>query len=285
MRITLLTGFCLSLMSCRAPQAFAELDPPDAYEAAVKKVTKLVSGRGFTVVEEAPFIVIGDESPAKVQSRARGTVRWASEKLKAGYFAKDPTDTITIWLFKDAKSYEANTWRFFKDRPSTPFGYYAPSDKAIIMDISTGGGTLVHEMVHPFMESNFPKCPAWFNEGLGSLYEQSSEREGKIWGLTNWRLSGLQQTIQGGKLPSFSTLMKTTSDQFYNHDPGSNYAQSRYLLYYLQGQGKLRAFYRTFYKNRKTDPTGYATLQAILGVSDMKAFQKKWEKFVLGLRF
>ena len=32
---------------------------------------------------------------------------------------------------------------------------------------------LVHEMVHPFMDADFPACPAWFNEGLASLYEQS----------------------------------------------------------------------------------------------------------------
>ena len=48
------------------------------------------------------------------------------------------------------------------------------------MNISTGGGTLVHEIVHPFIQSNFPNCPSWFNEGLGSLYEQCRERNGKI---------------------------------------------------------------------------------------------------------
>ena len=50
------------------------------------------------------------------------------------------------------------------------------------MNISTGGGTLVHEIVHPFVAANFPNCPAWFNEGLGSLYEQSGEVNGAIHG-------------------------------------------------------------------------------------------------------
>ena len=51
--------------------------------------------------------------------------------------------------------------------------------------VATGGGTLVHEIVHPFMRANFPECPAWFNEGMGSLYEQCSEVNGRIAGLTN----------------------------------------------------------------------------------------------------
>ena len=55
--------------------------------------------------------------------------------------------------------------------------------------------------------------------------------------------------------------------------------------YYLQQQGLLRKFYRRFHANRKDDPTGYKTLQEVLGRSDMAKFQKGWEAYVLKLRF
>lgn len=58
----------------------------------------------------------------------------------------------------------------FDDAPGTPYGYYLPGHDAMIMNISTGGGTLVHEIVHPFMAANFPGSPTWFDEGLASLY-------------------------------------------------------------------------------------------------------------------
>jgi hypothetical protein len=153
------------------------------------------------------------------------------------------------------------------------------------MNIATGGGTLVHEIVHPFMRANFPQCPAWFNEGLGSLYEQSSSRDGHIIGLTNWRLPALQEAIRAKKVPSFQALTATSSAEFYDQDPGTNYAQARYLAYYLQEQGLLGRFYREFRASAATDPTGYATLRSVLGSPDMGAFQKRWESFVLGLRF
>ncbi len=137
------------------------------------------------------------------------------------------------------------------------------------MNIATGGGTLVHEIVHPFVAANFPECPAWFNEGLGSLYEQSGEEDGRIVGYTNWRLHGLQEAIRKKRVPSFKTLCSTTTDEFYEKDRGTNYAQARYLCYYLQQHGLLRKFYHRFYADRKKDPTGYATLQEILGRSDM----------------
>lgn len=251
------------------------------YRAHIELLRKKLPTKNFSLVVERPFVVIGNDDPATVQSRAANTVRWAVEKLKQDYFTADPAAILDIWLFKDEESYEQYAREVFGDEPNTPYGYYSPTHKALIMNISTGGGTLVHELVHPFMEANFPDCPAWFNEGMGSLYEQSGEVDGHIRGFPNWRLPSLQAAIRGGTVPSFKTLTSTTTNQFYNEDKGTNYAQARYLCYYLQERGLLVKFYREFLANRVTDPTGYQTLQRILGVRDMHTFKKTWEQFVL----
>jgi len=251
----------------------------------VRELKKKLPSDDFTIVVAPPFVVIGDDEPAEVRRRAKNTVGWAVEKLKAAYFDKDPEDILDIWLFKDKESYEENAQKLFHSKPDTPYGYFSATDKALVMNIDTGGGTLVHEIVHPFVAANFPECPAWFNEGLGSLYEQSGEEDGRIVGYTNWRLPGLQEAIRKKRVPSFKTLCSTSTDEFYEKDRGTNYAQARYLLYYLQRQGLLRKFYHRFYANRKKDPTGYATLQEILGRKDMAAFQRDWEAYVLKLRF
>ena len=169
--------------------------------------------------------------------------------------------------------------------PGTPYGYYSSYHRSLVMNISTGGGTLVHEIVHPFIENNFEDCPSWFNEGLASLYEQSTERNGGIWGSTNWRLRGLQLAIQDDRVPAFATLFSTTRDEFYDEDPGTNYAQGRYLCYYLQERGKLVEFYTTFRDNVGTDPTGIGSLRKVLGTNDLDRFKKQWEQYVLKLRF
>ncbi|UCH97461.1 MAG: hypothetical protein JSV88_11580, partial [Candidatus Aminicenantes bacterium] len=106
-----------------------------------------------------------------------------------------------------------------------------------------------------------------------------------IIGLTNWRLAGLQEAIKKNRVPSFKALTSTTDYGFYHEDPGTNYAQARYLCYYLQEKGLLVEFYHQFRANRKTDPTGYETLKQVLSETDMDAFKKKWERFVLKLRF
>ncbi len=239
----------------------------------------------FTIIITPPFVVIGDEDPAIVKRSADGTVAWAVKKLKDAYFAKDPEEIIDIWLFKDKDSYEENARRLFHKKPDTPYGYYSAQDRAMVMNIATGGGTLVHEIVHPFMAANFPGCPAWFNEGLGSLYEQSGEENGQIVGYTNWRLPGLQEAIRANKVPPFKTLCSSGTSDFYEKDKGTNYAQARYLCYYLQQHDLLKKFYRQFYKNRRDDPTGYNTLKSVLARDDMDAFQRDWEEYVLKLHF
>jgi len=271
------------LKAGRAARTFTAAD----YAQHMMVLRKKVPRKGFTVVIEHPFVVIGDETPEMVKRRSRGTVKWAADKLKEAYFTRDPAEILDVWLFKDDASYRTHTKEIFNYEPDTPYGYFSSSDKALVMNIRTGGGTLVHEIVHPFVAANFPACPAWFNEGLGSLYEQSGERGGKIVGYTNWRLAGLQKAIRAKRVPSFKTLCSTTTHQFYEEDKGNNYAQARYLCYWLQEHGLLRKYYRQFHAASRKDPTGYETLKAILRRDDkgMDKFKQEWETYVMKLRF
>lgn len=262
-----------------SPSGFTESDFADH----VALLKRRLPSTEFSVVVEPPFVVVGDGGRRAVEEHARGTVKWAVDLLKRDYFTKDPAEILDIWLFKDAASYRRNARQLFGEDPSTPYGYYSAAHKALVMNIETGGGTLVHEIVHPFMEANFPGVPPWFNEGMGSLYEQCGEQDGHIRGFTNWRLPALQQAVRRGGLTPFKTLLAMDARTFYNEDKGTNYAQSRYLCYYLQERGLLVRFYREFRANRASDPTGFDTLKKVLGEQDMDAFQKRWEKFVLGL--
>ncbi len=253
------------------------------FDQHVNQLKKKLPSNDFSVVIQKPFVVIGDEPKRVVQQHAEDTVKWAVERLKQDYFRNDPKEILDIWLFKDAPSYEKHTRLLFGEEPTTPYGYYSSAHKALIMNIATGGGTLVHELVHPFMEANFSACPAWFNEGLGSLYEQCGDVNGHIYGFVNWRLPGLQRAIKAGSLPTFKKLTAMDANAFYGDTKGTNYAQARYLCHYLQGKRLLIKFCQEFQRHQKQDPTGYASLRKILGESDMDAFQRRWEKYALAL--
>lgn len=275
----------LRLVSHRLNVAISDDRRTDAdYAQHIRELKTRLPNDSFRIVLQKPFVVVGDGGLENVKRSASATVKWAVDSIKKDYFEKDPQHIIDVWLFKDPESYQKHNKILFDKVPNTPYGYYSPINRALVMDISTGGGTLVHEIVHPFIESNFAQCPSWFNEGLASLYEQSSSRNGHIVGLTNWRLRGLQLALDDNRVPSFKELCSTSRREFYEGN-STNYAQARYLCYYLQEKGLLVKFYHAFRKNVASDPTGFRTLQQVLKRTDMTAFEQQWAEYVLKLRF
>lgn len=264
--------------------------PPSRQQAALRaqyEHWRAHAPKGFTVLLEPPFVVLGDESAYTMRMLTQQSVRRTVRLLQQDFFPREPAEPITIWLFRDFTSYRRHAQELFGEEPRSPYGYYLPQKRTMLMNIATGNGTLIHEIVHPFMNTNFPACPTWFNEGLASLFEESRERDGSLMGLVNWRLPGLKRAIREGQTLPFRELMALSAAEFYSPASGSGYnryyGQSRYLCLYLQERGDLVRFYRQFVANAATDPTGYATLQRVLGVSDMDAWQRDWEKFVLTL--
>jgi hypothetical protein len=273
----------LLVIACLAAGPRVAAAEPSADELAGRRaqLEARLHGQGFTVLVEPPFVVIGDEAPATVKHHASGILRWSIRLLEAEYFTKRPDKLIEIWLFRNKDTYMKGAKKFFGDEPDTPYGYYSSEHDAMVMNIGPGAGTLVHEVVHPFVEANFPAAPSWFNEGLASLYERPTEKKGHIWGLPNWRLPGLQRELAAHTLPGMARLLGTTSAQFYNADFDS-YAYARYLVLYLQDQGKLTEFYRAFVAGQD-DPTGQKALEAVVG-EPLDRFEPKWRTWAAALR-
>jgi Peptidase_C39 like family len=257
---------------------------PAEYAQHVLKLKEKL-GPGYSVAIEPPFVVAGDGPEEKVREYAESLVSWAKQKLTQDFFRKEPEKILDVLLFTNARTYRKKALDLFGSEPTTPYGYYTSQHGALVMNIATGGGTLIHEIVHPYVEADFPAAPPWLNEGLGSLFEQSDEREGHIVGLPNWRLPSLQAAIAEHRMTPLSRLLESDTHAFYDEDPGTNYAAARYLCYYLQEKGLLVRFYRDFRDRQAEDPTGTATLKAVLGESDLTAFQPRWEAFVSKLRF
>jgi hypothetical protein len=76
-------------------------------------------------------------------------------------------------------------------------------------------------------------------------------------------------------------MLGTTRDEFYNAEFDA-YAYARYLLLYLQDQGKLTEFYEKFVADKK-DLTGKAALEAVLG-EKLDTFEPKWRKWAVALK-
>ena len=129
----------------------------------------------------------------------------------------------------------------------------------------------------------FPSVLPGSTRALLLFMSKATLEMGKIIGLTNWRLRGLQLAIQSNRLGDFKTLCETTRREFYDDPNGTNYAQARYLCYYLQEKKLLRKFYHQFLKDAESDPSGYETLQQTLKAKDMTKFSGELGNVCIGL--
>jgi hypothetical protein len=243
------------------------------------------AAEGLTYVVSPPFVVAGDGGLDRLNRYTERTIHASAEALHRKFFDRQqPTEPVLILLFESAEPYERLAKKWFGQKPSTPYGYFRSRDNIMVMNVSTGTGTLVHELTHALIRPDFPEVPDWFNEGLGSLFEQCTLENGDIRGLENWRLPALQRVIKQDKLRPLDALLK--DDDFYSERlSGPNYAQARYLLMYLQQEGKLTNYYKKFRANHADDPTGLKTLEAAIAPLSLDAFEEQWRAWVRGLRF
>ncbi len=254
----------------------------------VRDLSIELAGRGWPVEVVGPFVLTGNLKEERLGDYAESLVRMALDRLRLDFFGRDPNEPVVAYLFADDVTYRRYTIELFGEEPETPFGYYDGSKRALVMNIATGGGTMVHEMIHPLLRANFPGASPWLDEGLASLFEQCRDRDGRLVGMPNWRLPGLHHALRAGIAPSFEDLLASDAKTFYGEDRGTNYALARYLLFYLQEKGVLVELWRRLVAGGARTDGGLPALMGVingLGFADLGAFRRAWESFVLGVQY
>ena len=238
----------------------------------------------FVWAVSPPFVVAGDGGRQRVAGYLDHTIRAAADALRRKFFDHaEPTEPVLILLFETDRSYRRLAKKWLGDEPTTPYGYFR-RDNIMVMNVGTGTGTLVHELVHALIRPDFADVPDWFNEGLGSLFEQCTLAGGDIRGLPNWRLPALQRAIRDKKLRPLRELIE--DEDFYGDaHVGPNYAQARYLLMYLQEREKLADYYKKLRADHEQDKTGLPALMAVIEPQSLEEFERQWREWVLKMRF
>lgn len=277
-------GGCCRLGAASRPFTPAELE---AERASLQDD----AGPSFQSVVVAPFVILAqsDSHDRRTLDEAAQTVAWARDRLRASFFEREPGRIVSIWVFPDEESYMRGASATLGTIPTTPYGFYRPCKRQLVVDAGLGWGTMVHELVHAFMAADFPDAPVWMQEGLASLFEAPRDAPAESGGASlrgdvNWRLPALQEAIARRRAPSFDEMFEGSRGDFDGKRGALLYAMSRYLLHYLQEKSLLVGFYRAFREAVDRDPTGRATL-ALAASTDLVALRHEFEAYVGTLRF
>ncbi|MFB3890988.1 MAG: hypothetical protein ACE15C_03075 [Phycisphaerae bacterium] len=263
------------------PEKYPSDELTGACDRAARDLKKKLDDT-FNTYVEPPFVIAGNLPTAELKSYAAACVTRPAKAMWTAYFKKKPDRVITVLLFADDKTYRSWAKKLFGDEDVSHFGYYKPDKRTMVMNIATGGGTLIHELTHALIVYDFPDVPQWFNEGLGSLHEGCRVGDDDIIGAINWRLPELLTAVKEGKLRPLREMV--TKDDFYGPQRGLNYAQSRYFFMYVQKQGLLKKLYAYYRDNHEGDDAAVKAIQHVFGGKKIEDIEKDYVAWVKKLR-
>jgi len=261
------------------PQPASDLDLPAACRRAVKHYQSLLP-RDWTFIVRPPYVIGGDLPATALDDVHRDIIAPTARALGVCYFDRSPTEPITILLLSSPESYRRCTERLgYGDREEYA-GIYVRAERRLVLNVSTGEGTVAHELTHALAHFDFPEMPQWFDEGLASLHEecQFSDDGLHLIGSPNWRGNLLREAHAARRLPTLAELMTKSFGRA--ADAPLDYAHARYLCLFLQERQLLGAFYRKCRANIAVDPTGGWSLAAVLGHEEIDAVDAEFRTWL-----
>lgn len=236
-----------------------------------------------SIIVRTPFVIAGDLSEAELGQHYSSTILPTTRALKLAFFDYAPDKPITLLLYSDDRSYRDAARKLDRRNTADYHGYYIRTDRRIVLNTSTGDGTLAHELTHALAHFDFPNMPEWFDEGLASVYEEAefSDDGLQLVGQTNWRLNHLLHAMQNRRLGTLESLV--ASRKVDENRQAVTYAYSRYFCLYLQERGLLPFFYRKFRGSAASDPSGIRTLCEIFGTENLDPVDREFRQWVIAL--
>ena len=244
-------------------------------------------GADYVTFISEPFVIYSNQTKQAAENYYNKYIKKTYELMFKQFMKIKPSKTLHIFLFKDSKSFKDKVKQIMGYNPDTPYGFFTSAKLALMMNISTGSGTLVHELVHSFAFFDFPDIPLWCNEGIASLFEGYSfffvNDDGKkveyLRGHKNWRYPIVWEGYEKNKLPMVVEFIHLDWQDFLNGEKSKyNKAYGRYLFYFLQENGWLENFYKKYRDAYAKNPDAQPVLEAVTGktVDELDRMFKQW---------
>lgn len=172
---------------------------------------------------------------------------------------------------------------------ASPIGgaYQHDQKRLVAQDL---GSTLRHEYFHVLHWRSVTRLgqdhPIWIQEGLCSLVEDMEQgADGSAAAMrpvASWRTNISRRLASSGGLMRISDLARLPRERFTGHRPLAHYAQARTVFLFLWERGALGTWYSHYAANHAVDPSGVASIEAVLG-KPIAEIEREYRAWVLRL--
>jgi hypothetical protein len=162
-------------------------------------------------------------------------------------------------------------------------GFY--NNAAALLQSKGFGHTIIHEFVHALHHGDMAgygqEHPIWVLEGLATLFEDSDLVNGRAVPEHNHRLNYILTRAKVNRHVAWDKFLALKQPDFLRW-PNYNYAQTRYMFFYLHQQGKLGTWYRYYVDNFAQDATGTLAWEKTFN-KKLPDIEKDWVTWLLAL--
>jgi len=239
--------------------------PVGDQSAALALAKELAPGQRYRVQQRLIIIGTRQHSDEDLQRVGQTLARYL-HFLQQQYAVALPDYYLRIHLVRRSDGVQQLADRLHGlDVSRATIGYAFVEDGSVVGFVpEAAAGTLLHELFHLLVRSNFGDIPQWLDEGIASLYEVAGRRDDHYYGLDNWRRKVLDSQWQ--QRPSLAELIgaewflfddprqvrafREAADHEGYHDrregakQAAMMATARYFMLYLEQRGQLAAVYR-----------------------------------------
>lgn len=243
-------------------ETFSFLD----YDKLINEYSDIIPANS-TITKFRYFVVFSDMDNKTTYGLIDNDIRNTIDAMESNYVTKTPDNLTPVFLFSDFAAYRRFVLENFDIEESdlSQYGFYKVSKNIIVIRYVSWKGSVPHEVTHKFTRVDFPEMPSWFDEGLASLNEKSTYKDGELVADFSLRIIPLRRALKEDTYTGLNTLMTTNDEELYGKRSSFYYAQSRYLLMMLQQNKKLVEFYKLFRDTYLQDETGITQLEKVTG--------------------
>lgn len=110
-------------------------------------------------VESDLFVLVGAEKGVRFDEAADLAQRGLDVYL-GSFFARRPDRAVTVYVVRSAAAF-AQLYGRLGSGLENNLGAYSRSTRDIIVNVGPGSSSLLHELVHPLVQTDFPRAPSW----------------------------------------------------------------------------------------------------------------------------
>ena len=221
-------------------------------------------------IDDEYRLVFATTTDQRTLDELRVTLTDYAEALSKDLFTHKPERYVTIII--------PRVWR-----GGQVGGFY--NTESAMLQAKGFSGTVIHEFVHALHDGDASargqEHPIWVKEGLATLFEDSDVVDGRIVPEHNHRLNAILLRAKVDRHIPWKKFMGLQPSEFLRQ-PANNYAQARYLFFYLYARERLAAWYRNYVETFPQDNTGAQAWEKTFG-QPLAEIEKDWVAWLLTL--